>query len=137
MALLLDTSGVIALLDRHDDGHAACIVVAAAEDALIVPPMTLVEIDYWCRKRGAAAAFSQFSRDIAQGAYEMATWTTADLARAVEIADRYGDLDLGIVDASIVALAERLAITRVLTLDRRDFSVVRPRHCRALTLLPS
>ena len=55
---------------------------------------------------------------------------------AVEIADTYANLDLGIVDASVIALAERLRVVQVLTLDRRDFSVVRPRHCPALALLP-
>jgi predicted nucleic acid-binding protein len=102
-----------------------------------VPPLTLVEIDYWCRKAGAVSAFVRYSRDIEHGAYEMASSTTADFLRAIELSDRYRDLDLGLVDASIVAVAERLGITRVLTLDRRDFSAVRPRHCAALTLLPS
>lgn len=136
MALLLDTSGVIALLSRSDDAHDACVAMAADEDQLIVPPLTLVEIDYWCRKAAASAAFAQFTRDIEQGAYELATLSIADMMRSAELADTYGDLDLGIVDASVVALSERLQITRVLTLDRRDFSVVRPRHCAALTLVP-
>lgn len=136
MALVLDTSGVIALLSRADDAHEACVAVASADDELIVPPLTLVEIDYWCRKSAASAAFEQFTRDIQQGAYELATLPIADLARSVDLAHTYRDLDLGIVDASVIALTERLRVTRVLTLDRREFSLVRPRHCAALMLLP-
>ena len=136
MTLVLDTSGVIALLNRSDASHQACVAVAAGDDELIVPALTLVEIDYWCRKSAAPAAFAQFTSDIKQGAYSLAELLGSDLTRAVELADTYRDLDLGIVDASVIALAERLHITRVLTLDRRDFSVVRPRHCAALTLLP-
>ena len=70
------------------------------------------------------------------GAYQLARLEMGDVVRAVEIADTYANLDLGIVDASVIALAERLRVVQVLTLDRRDFSVVRPRHCPALALLP-
>jgi predicted nucleic acid-binding protein len=53
-----------------------------------------------------------------------------------ELTDQYDDLPLGITDASVVALAERLAVAEVATLDRRHFTTVRPRHMTALTLLP-
>ena len=59
-----------------------------------------------------------------------------DLQRAAELEQAYAELDLGLVDASVIALCERLDEPKVATLDRRDFSVVRPRHCRALELLP-
>jgi uncharacterized protein len=48
----------------------------------------------------------------------------------------YADLPLGTVDASVIAVAERLRLTEVATLDRRRFTVVRPRHTTALNLLP-
>jgi len=53
-----------------------------------------------------------------------------------ELVARYADLPLGTTDASVVALAERLGVDELATLDRRHFSVVRPRHVEALTLLP-
>ena len=53
-----------------------------------------------------------------------------------ELVVRYGDLPLGTTDASVVALAERLKIDEVATLDRRHFAVVRPSHTSALKLLP-
>jgi len=43
---------------------------------------------------------------------------------------------LGLVDASVVAVAERLGVTSIATLNARDFHVVRPRHAEAFTLLP-
>jgi uncharacterized protein len=137
MALILDSSGVIALLNRSDDAHRRCVDAASTEDELIVPPLILVEVDYWCRKAAAGTAFASFVADIDMGAYQLARLEMSDVVRAVELADTYASLDLGIVDASVIALAERLRVTRVLTLDRRDFSVVRPRHCAALTLLPA
>ena len=57
-------------------------------------------------------------------------------AVVVEIVERYADLPLGAADASIVAVAERLGIRQVLTLDRTHFSIVRPRHVDAFELLP-
>ncbi len=60
----------------------------------------------------------------------------ADWRRIVELLDEYADLGLGTVDASVIAACERLGVTELATLDRRHFSVVRPRHCEALTLLP-
>jgi uncharacterized protein len=60
----------------------------------------------------------------------------ADYGRMAELVEQYDDLPLGTSDASVVALAERLNITEVATLDLRHFTVVRPRHVRTLTLLP-
>ena len=61
----------------------------------------------------------------------------ADVARCAELIDQYADSDIGFVDASIVAVAERLAITHILTLDRRHFGMLRPRHCSYFTLVPA
>ncbi len=74
--------------------------------------------------------------DVTGGAYRLVHPTDSDLSRAAELESIYHELDLGFVDASIVALCERLGQTTVATLDRRHFSVVRPRHCSHLTLLP-
>lgn len=53
-----------------------------------------------------------------------------------ELVERYADLHLGTTDASIIALAERLGVTEIATIDRRHFTAVRPRHVDAFTLLP-
>ena len=50
--------------------------------------------------------------------------------------DQYADFPLGAADASVVALAERLNTDLIVTIDRRHFGVVRPRHCEAFRLLP-
>lgn len=62
--------------------------------------------------------------------------TSADYARAADLVDQYADMPLGSSDAAVIALAERLDVEEVATLDRRHFTVVRPCHVRALTLLP-
>jgi uncharacterized protein len=59
-----------------------------------------------------------------------------DYLRSAEILRQYSDAKLDFVDTLIVAIAERLNITRVLTLDRRDFQLIRPKHCSAFEILP-
>jgi uncharacterized protein len=61
---------------------------------------------------------------------------TDDCVRAVALIRQYSDLGLGLVDASVIAIAERLGITPIATLDHRDFAVVRPLHVAALELVP-
>ena len=60
----------------------------------------------------------------------------ADYERMAELVGQYANLDLGAADASIVALAERLGVSTIATVDRRDFSVVRPKHVAAFDLVP-
>ena len=66
----------------------------------------------------------------------MADLTAEDLDRCADLVEQYADLPLGGTDASIIALAERLQIVEIATLDHRHFRVVRPRHIAAFTLLP-
>ncbi|GAB3997711.1 hypothetical protein GCM10029992_21470 [Glycomyces albus] len=62
--------------------------------------------------------------------------TDQELLRIAELVERYADLPLGAVDASVVALAERLDIREVATIDHRHFNIVRPAHAEAFSLLP-
>ncbi len=136
MALLLDAGPIVATLNGGDANHRRCAPLLQSGEDLVVPGPVLVEVDYWLVKLVGPRAWADFIADVAAGAYRVVHPTDADLARAAELELAYADLGLGFVDASVVALAERLGETRVATLDRRDFSVVRPRHCRHLTLLP-
>jgi predicted nucleic acid-binding protein len=70
------------------------------------------------------------------GDFVVAQADAAALDRIAELISKYADLPLGLVDASVVALAEQLGVQEIATLDRRHFSVVRPHHVNAFTLLP-
>ena len=111
------------------------MVEAIGED-LLVPAPVLAEVDYWLRKLGELDVWRTFCEDVAEGAYRLLHPDEHDVLRAAALEAQYADLDLGFVDASVIALCERLGETKVATLDGRDFSVVRPRRCEALTLLP-
>lgn len=102
----------------------------------MVPATVLVEVDHWVLKLLGRGAWAVFVDDIARGAYRLESSSVADLQRAAELEQTYASLDLGLVDASVIAVCERLEEPKVATLDRRDFSVVRPRHRDALQLLP-
>jgi len=75
-------------------------------------------------------------RSLADGDFTTVDLTVADFARMADLVVTYGSLPLGTTDASVVAVAERLKVAEVATLDRRHFTVVRPSHVNALTLLP-
>jgi uncharacterized protein len=136
VTLILDTGPIVAALNELDPDHRRCAELLAAGQDLLIPSPVLVEIDYWLVKLGGAEVWSDFVADINRGAYRVEHPTDADLARAAELEQTYEDLDLGLVDACTIALCERLGETAVATLDHRHFSVVRPRHCTHLALLP-
>jgi len=137
MALVLDTGPILAALDADDPHHAACAALLAdAPEPLVVVASTLVEIDYWIRKGLTLEIWRSFVEDIADGAYRLEAVGEADLSRAAAIEEMYADLDLGFVDASVIAVCERLREDKVATLDHRHFGTVRPAHCDAFRLLP-
>ena len=99
--------------------------------------MILVEVCYLISERAGAAAEVGFPRSFEAGDLELAELTLADVRRMTELSEQYASLGLGGIDASIVSIAERLAIAQIATMDRRHFGVVRPRHVDAFTLLPT
>ena len=137
MALVLDTGPVVALLNADDPDHSRCVeLVESSNEDLVLPALVLVEVDYWLMRLGGTEAWKVFVEDVAQGAYRLEHLDERDLLRAAELEAAYSDLTLGLVDAAVVTVCERLGETKVGTLDRRQFSIVRPRHCPALEILP-
>jgi predicted nucleic acid-binding protein len=137
VALICDTGPLLAALDRDDPDHNACAsLLAESEEDLLVPGLVLAELNYWCRKIGLTDAWLTFLEDVESGAWRLAWPFGSDVRRARELEQQYATLDLGIVDASIIALAERLNEPKLATLDYRHFTAVRPLHVPALRLLP-
>lgn len=137
MALICDTGPLLASIDRDDPDHARCVsLIAGADEDLIVPTLVLAELDHLCRTLRLDDAWIAFLEDVATGAWRIEHPTIDDLARSRTLQETYRDLRLGVVDASVIALCERLGESKVATLDHRHFSVVRPVHVAALTLLP-
>lgn len=137
MALICDTGPLLAALDAADPDHERCAdLLTEADEDLVVPALVLAELDYWCGRRLAPEAWFIFLDDVLAGVYRVESPTTIDLARCRELQTRYADLSLGVVDASIVALAERMNERKVATLDQRHFRTVRAAHVDTLELRP-
>jgi uncharacterized protein len=137
VALILDTGPLLAALDTADADHKRCAeLIAGSSEDLLVPTLVLSELDYWCHERLSGEVWLEFLKDLLAGAYRVESPTDADLARCHELQNTYADLSLGVVDASVVALTERLGEPKLATLDHRHFATVRPAHVEALELLP-
>lgn len=137
MALILDTGPLYAALDRSDADHAACRrLIEEADEPLVVPAPVIVEVDYWIHVRLHPGVLVALLDDVAAGAYRVEELRAADYGRIRQICDRYGDADIGFVDAAVLAVVERLDERKLATLDRRHFGILRPRHVDALRLLP-
>jgi predicted nucleic acid-binding protein len=137
MALICDTGPLFAALDADDPDHERCArLLVDADVDLMIPALVLAEVDYWCHQRLGGDAWLTFLDDVNDGVYRVESPTSEDLRRCRDLQAQYDDLQLGVVDASVVALAERLDERQVATLDHRHFAVVRPRHVVALTLVP-
>jgi predicted nucleic acid-binding protein len=137
VALILDTGPLYASLDRSDADHRACrALIEAATEPLVVPSPVLVEVDYWIHTRLHPGVLVALLDDIADGAYLIENLLPGDYRRVREVCDRYADADVGFVDAAVLAIVERLNESKLATLDRRHFGLLRPRHVDALRLLP-
>ena len=135
--LIVDTSGVLAALNRADSAHEAVRDAIEAEHGpLIVPELVIPEIDYLVLQHLGRKAERAFLADLLSGFWMREPLEEVDLVRAVALLKRYREHDIGIVDTSIVATAERLRSDRILTLDRRHFRTFRMRDRKSFTLLP-
>lgn len=132
-ALICDTGALLDYLSGASPDHEAFREAIDAARTRYVPGLVLAEVDYFLRNE--RRAMNLFMKDILGGAFTYAAPTASLLARAMEIDRRYKELGLGLVDASIVALAEQLGVRRLVTRDVRDFSAVRLRGGRAFVLV--
>ena len=135
--MIVDAGVLSALLDRRDQHHRSATDFIARTDAVLrVPMLVVAEVAHLTGTRLGAEAEVRFLGGLAAGEVIAEAVHPADWERMAELVARYRDLPLGTVDASLVALAERLGETEVATFDHRDLGVVRPLHCEAFTLLP-
>ncbi|MER5298149.1 PIN domain-containing protein [Streptomyces lasiicapitis] len=134
---LLDTGVLYAVADEDDADHTQCVAyVSTLRGRLLVPTPVIVETSQLIERRLGPDNEAVFLDLFSVGTLEAVDLTTEDYVRVAELVRRYADFPLGTVDASVVAVAERLGLTEVATLDHRHFSAVRPRHTKAFTLFP-
>ena len=136
--IILDTSGLLAAMDAAERSHGfAAAALRASEAPRCLSPFVLAELDYLLATRVSRAAERRLLDEVAGGAYRLEEFGASDVAQAVEILDRYHDLDLGLADASLLVLAERYETRDILTLDERHFRAVRDLRGRPFRILPA
>lgn len=136
-AALLDTGVLYALADRKDAWHRRCAdFVAGFEGRLLVPSTVIPETCYLMGTHLGRRVELAFVKALAAGELTVVHFTADDLARCVSLMKTYGDAAIGFVDSSVASIAERLRIAKILTTDRRHFSIIKGREGRPYTLLP-
>jgi predicted nucleic acid-binding protein len=136
--IILDTGVLLAAADADDHHHGDAVAFFDTHpgERLVLTTTVATETAWMIEDRLDPATEAAFVSSIAAGDFAVEDMNRDDWRRSAELIATYADLGLGLVDASVVAVAERLAITTVATLNHRDFHVVRPAHCDAFELIP-
>ncbi len=135
--IVVDTGVLLGAADAGDHDHERCSeLLRDHRGELSVPAPVIPETAWQIERNLGPAAEIRFLRLITTGALTVINLDLADYARCADLIDTYADLHLGLVDASVITVAERLGLTTLATLNHRDFTVVRPAHTPAFTLLP-
>lgn len=134
---LLDSSFLFALINQKDVNHAACVAVArdnTLQKHLLVT--VIPETCYLLHRWLGHAIMRAFIQNLQDPIWQIEQVQPQDWARVDELLNQYADARLDLVDATLVAAAERLNIETLLTLDQRDFHLIRPKHVDYFSILP-
>ncbi|HEY5429773.1 MAG TPA: PIN domain-containing protein [Solirubrobacteraceae bacterium] len=135
MLAVVDAGPLYATADGDDQDHEACrAVLSRADLRLVIPALVVAEATYFIGRRLGAQAEAVFLRGL--GALDVEGPAPEDFIRIAQLVEIYADFPLGGTDASVIALAERIGADIVITLDRRHFAAVKPRHRDVFQLLP-
>lgn len=124
-------------MDRKDANHESVRDwIGANDEELVTTPLVLAELDHLVHRYGGAVAAGALREDLARGAYQVEWWATA-LRETIALAEAHASMQLGLTDASLLALAAYLHSTEIATLDERHFRAVKRGSGEAFTLLPT
>jgi predicted nucleic acid-binding protein len=136
-SLLCDSSGILAAIDSGEPDHERVRTFLESDGGtLLVTDFVIAEVDYLVLERLGARAEQAFLEQIIEGVFQREEVRQEDLERAAEISRKYARHQVGLTDASLMALSERRRARRILTLDHRHFSMFRNREGKGLELVP-
>jgi uncharacterized protein len=129
---------LVGAFDRDDDEHERCaeLLAQTTRERRVVPSPVLVEVDHLLGSHAGKGSFVEVLEQVRSGALVIENLVNGDFERVEELLRTYADLEVGFVDASVLAVTERLGEPKLATLDHRHFATMRPRHVDALELLP-
>ena len=136
--ILLDTSGLLAAVDRSQRHHeAARRALEAVPPPWSLSPFVLAELDYLLATRVSQEAERSLLAEVGRGVYRLETFDASDVEAAERVIVRFKDLEIGLADASLVVLAHRYGVRDLLTLDERHFRALGGPGGRPFRLLPA
>lgn len=137
VTVLVDSGFIYAMINRRDPHHERVMgVIANVRTPVVMPIPAATEVAYLLHKYVGVDAMADFVEGLATTRMKLIAPNADDYLRASSLLRHYSDARLDFGDALIVAVAERLNVRTVLTVDHRHFQMVRPRHCLAFALLP-
>jgi len=136
MSAVADTGFVIAVAVATDQLHEACLAVYRRQDRIYLPQSTLAEVAYLLTRSGGNRITARFLQGLVRTKYRLIALEPEDILRTAELLEQYADARVDFVDITLASIAERLGIRRILTVDQRDFRILRPRHCEHFELEP-
>lgn len=133
---LIDTGPLVAVLNRNDDYHAECARLIQSLDCRFYTTLAvLTETMYLLGRRVGWAAQEALWTIILRGDLLIEHPSPSELVRMSELMSKYNDRPMDFADASLVALAERLSLDRIFTVDRKDFATYRLHGKKAFNVL--
>jgi uncharacterized protein len=135
--LLVDSNVWLDAADVDCPTHKACAALLRDRKRELVTPADVVgEASRLIRFKLGAAAEAAYVRLVTAGPITIVDLIKDDWVRARELVETYVDRPLGLVDAAIIAISERMDIADLASMNGRDFYLVRPKHTTGFTLLP-
>lgn len=135
--VILDTGALYAAADQDDAWHARMkSFFKNNKHPMVVPVTVLPEVCYLLGTYLGSKVEQSFVSSLVNRELKIEPLSDRDLARSAQLMGEFEDAAIGLVDASIAAMAERMNVSKIATTDRRHFSLFRPRHCKAFVLLP-
>lgn len=136
-AVIIDTGIIFALSDKKDSWHNRSVdFFTDFNGKLIIPSTVIPEACYLLNTFLGQSAEIKFINSLANREITIEHFSIVDLTRCIEVLTKYEDHNIGFVDATLIAISERLKATKILTTDRKHFSIIKPNHCKLFTLLP-
>jgi predicted nucleic acid-binding protein len=133
---IADTSFVVAFVNERDQAHERCLAVYRRFRTIYLPQTTLAEVAYLLARESGNWAVAFFLLRLPKTKFVLTALDDDHIQRTGFLLRQYVDSRLDFVDATVIAVAESTNIRTILTLDQRDFRLVRPQHTTAFELLP-
>jgi len=136
MSAVADSGFIVAVANKGDQWHQQCVPIYKQQRVIYIPQTTLAEVGYLLTKAGGNSLTVQFLSNLTRTKYQIVPLETLDIQRTAELLQQYVNSRVDFVDCTVATVAERLNICRILTIDRRDFDILRPKHCTYFEILP-